>query len=50
MSVYKKWIIMQQLNKNKFVKMDPEQRFNVGFKLTLLGSIMSVYNQHCWPL
>ena len=46
MLVYKKWTIMQQLNKNKFVKMDPKQGFNVSFKLTLL----EIYNVGYKPI
>jgi len=45
MLVYKKWTIIQELNKYKFLKMD-KNAFNVGFKLTLLASLMSVLKRH----
>ena len=42
MSVYKKWTLMKQFNKNKIEKMGPEQGKNVVFKLTLKRPLMSV--------
>ena len=42
MSVYKKWTLMKQFNKNKIEKMGPEQGKNVVFKLKLKRPLMSV--------